>query len=100
MCGFDSGAGGSRLLTMKQPLDFRPTPDHVRAALEASCGALIALELIRARMTDAADDVRSMQGHITEAIDSLTQAIGELRLARDDQASAVALGFVLRPGSC
>ena len=83
---------------MTHSLDGSPTPDHVHTALEESCGALITLESIRARMADAGVDIRSMQGHITEAIDSLTQAIGELRLARDEQASALALGFVLRAG--
>ena len=83
---------------MRYASDCRPTPDHVETALDASCGTLIALESIRARMTNGAVDHRSLQAHITDAIASLTEAIGELRLAQDEHASALAFGFVLRAG--
>jgi hypothetical protein len=83
---------------MTSPGDCKPTSDHVETALDASCGTLIALESIRARMTDAAVDLRSLQELITEATESLTRAIGELRLAREERASALAHGFVLRAG--
>ena len=62
--------------------------DRLEAALEASCEALIELELIRAL---AGDDVNA---HANLALDSLRRAIVELRAARGEQQSALAPGFV------
>jgi len=81
---------------MTQPDDCRPAPDHFQTALEASCGALITLESIYAQTAHGPIDGSTLQPQLTEAIESLRQATAELRLARDDEPSALALGFVLR----
>ena len=87
----------SALLTMTQPDDCTPAPDHLRTALEASCGALIMLEWIRRETAAAEIDADSLQARLTDTIESLHRATAELRLARDDEPSVLAFGFVLRP---
>ena len=67
--------------------------DHIRAATEATCEALLAIELLEA--ADGPD--RSIQDrlHLSQATASLRQAIAELRLACDDPPGVLTLGFVL-----
>jgi hypothetical protein len=80
---------------MTHPRDYLPILDHIEAALEASCGALITLQSIDVDSTPNRD---GMHGHIAEAIYSLRHAIDELRSAQSRGASGLALGFVLARG--
>jgi hypothetical protein len=68
----------------------RPACEHLEAALEATCDALSVLQVIEAR-ADAHGWVKAQTGH---AIESLRQAVVDLRAARGTEASALALGFV------
>ena len=90
----------------------RPNPDRVSAALEASCGALIALEFARALLGEGDDELSGVQALTSRAIEAFRSAITELRsLARAGsgaqgdrapargRASMLALGFVLATGS-
>jgi hypothetical protein len=67
--------------------------DHVRAATEASCEALLAIELLEA----AGGPDRSVQDrrHLSQAAASLRRALAELRLASTDPPGVLTLGFVL-----
>lgn len=69
-----------------------PQPDEVRAALDATCDALMTLEALRSRGVDLAWDP---ERHLPEAIGLLRQAIAELLLARGGEESIVRYGFVL-----
>lgn len=62
--------------------------DRLEAAVEASCEALIELQLIRAA---GGEEVKV---HANRAIDSLRRAIVELRAARGERPSVLAPGFV------
>lgn len=62
--------------------------DSLEAALQASCEALVRLELIR-EVGDAA-----VKAHADLAIDSLRRAIPDIRAARGEHQSALAHGFV------
>ena len=73
-----------------------PQPDDVRSALEATCDALMTLESVRATTDDCSWDE---ERHLIEAIGLLRQTIRELRLARGDQESVVARGFVVGDAS-
>lgn len=64
-------------------------PDRLEAALQASCEALIALELIHALARD------ELETHAVRAIESLRRAIAELRAARGEEPSALVHGFVI-----
>lgn len=66
-----------------------PTSQHLDAALEATCDALSVLHVIDAR----SDDHGWVRGQAPHAINSLRNAIVELRAARGTDASALALGF-------
>jgi hypothetical protein len=81
---------------MKPPRDSPPTPDHIQAALEASNGALIGLEWIVAQLDEDAGDRASVRQQTRQAIESLRQAIVELRLARGESIGALTLGFILK----
>lgn len=70
---------------------------HIQTALEASCGALIVLESIRPRAEDHATE--ELCRPIQQAIDSLRQAIVELRSASDHGPSRLPKEFVLRAGA-
>jgi hypothetical protein len=67
--------------------------DHVRAATEASCEALLAIELLEA----AGGPDRSVHDrlHLSQASASLRRALDELRLACADPPGVLTLGFVL-----
>jgi hypothetical protein len=67
--------------------------DYVEVALDASCAALMALDLVR---TLAADDER-VTGRISLAIAALRHAIADLREQQAEGASAASNGFVCGP---
>jgi hypothetical protein len=68
----------------------------LQIALEASCDALVAMQLVRSNATD-----RSLRAAAMTAISALRRAITELRAAEDAGTSLLASGFVLerRTGS-
>jgi hypothetical protein len=66
--------------------------DDVRAALEATCDALMMIESLR---TKRGQHARDPGPHLIEAIAMLRQAIKELRLARGGEESVVGRGFVV-----
>ncbi len=79
--------------------------DHLQTALEAGCDALITLQALDARLTGdggstppATLDEASSRVQLTQAIEALRAAISELRLARDQDLSALGLGFVMGTG--
>jgi hypothetical protein len=78
-----------------------PTPDHVQAALEASCAALITFESLRTLGANPTIDLRGVQEHTTQAIESLRLAIAQLRLAKGGEPGVLTMGFVVAgdPGS-
>jgi hypothetical protein len=80
---------------MMHPRDYLPALDHIEAALEASCGALITLQSIRGAPTDRTYDADGMHAHVAQAVVSLREAIEELRSAQSSGTSGLALGFVL-----
>ena len=69
------------------------TSNHIRAATEAGCEALLAIELLEA----ADGPERSVQdrSHLSQATASVRRALAELRLALTDPPGALTLGFVL-----
>lgn len=67
------------------------SPDHLEAAIEASCETLVALQLIG----ETAADQEGVGAQTRRAIRSLRRAIDELRTERAERASAVAFGFVV-----
>ncbi len=81
---------------MPHPRDYLPALDRIEAALEASCAALVTLESINSVAGDGSDNGDSMGGHIGLAIGSLRNVIEELRLAQNNGACALAIGFVLK----
>jgi hypothetical protein len=84
---------------MKNSRDSPTTPDHLQAALEASNGALMGLEWILAQLTDEAEDRANVRQQTRQAMDSVRQAIAELRLARGESAGVLTLGFVIKADS-
>lgn len=64
--------------------------ERVDAALEASCEALVALQLVRGLASD-----ESLKLHTTRAIELVRRSIKELRAARGEPPSPFAYGFVL-----
>lgn len=81
---------------MKNPGDSPPTRDHLQVALEESNGVLLGLEWIFAQLAEEPDDRVGMRRQTRQAIESLRQAIAELRLARGENGAGLALGFVLK----
>lgn len=62
--------------------------DHLEAALQADCEALVALQVIRSLAND------ELEPHVIRAIDALRRAIVDLRAARGETRSPLAHGFV------
>ncbi len=81
---------------MAHPRDFLPVLDRIEAALEASCGALVTLESINSDAASGSDDRDGTAGHVGLAIRSLRTVIEELRLAQNNGACLLAIGFVLK----
>jgi hypothetical protein len=75
--------------------DHRHTGDQVESALEAAYGALMALESIRSDTRRA--DGLGAPAHVESAIESLRDALAQLRLSRSQSANPLVLGFV-QPG--
>ena len=75
-------------MTEREPLS---APDHLEAAIEASCETLVALQVI----SEAAPDDDRLNRQARRAIRSLRRAIHELRTERSERASALAFGFVV-----
>jgi hypothetical protein len=81
---------------MTHPRDYLPGLDRIEDALEASCGALVALESIACPVSDRAYEPDGIQEHVGQAIRSLRQAIEVLRSAHSDGVDGLAMGFVLK----
>lgn len=79
---------------MAHPRDYLPALDRIEAALEATCGALIALESLTSGAPEHPHGADGMQEHVGRAIRSLRDAIDELRSAQGAGADGLALGFV------
>jgi len=65
---------------MNHTREDKPADDHVKTALEVSCGVLMTLELIRTRVSDAGAEAPSARALLELAIESLREVIAELRL--------------------
>ena len=74
----------------------RVTLDRIEAALDAACGALVTVDSITPGAGAGLSDTDGMQRHLGLAIRSLREAIAELRLARSNGSSALAIEFVLK----
>ena len=84
---------------MDQPQAHRPTQDHhVAAALEASCGALLALEVARLEMVDSEAEVDAAMRELEQAMVSVRRAIDLLHAGPTKDAEMLSLGFVLGAG--
>ena len=70
------------------------SPDDFETAIEASCGALMVVEVIRSHAPASADEVASVQARLQEAIECLRRAITQLRMARSETVFPLAAGFV------
>jgi hypothetical protein len=81
---------------MPEPRDRPPPINHVEAALDASCGALVTLESF---CPDPLQVGSGVQQHVRCALRALREAIAELRLAEAKDSSGLALGFVLEATS-
>jgi len=79
---------------MHHPRDYLPALDRIEGALEASCGALVTLESIKGA-ADGLRDADGMEAYVALAIESLREAIEQLRLAQSNGSSALAIEFVL-----
>jgi hypothetical protein len=80
---------------MTHPRDYLPILDRIGVALEATCDALITLQSIDVLPT--AGEAADARGRVARAITHLQHAIEELRDARAQGHTGVALGFVLAP---
>jgi hypothetical protein len=80
---------------MTDPPESRTAVDHYEAALEASCDALITLQLIHASATSSLAEIEDVEGQITRAIKTLQRATAELRLARTERRNKLISGFVV-----
>jgi hypothetical protein len=76
---------------MTDPSGARSASDRFEAALQASCDALIELQLIRAQLAGGTD----VEAHATRAISALQRAIAEFRSAYRLEPGALDVGFVL-----
>jgi len=77
------------------PGKVTPAPDCIESALDAGCAALITLESICVRPGEGPnEDVRHP---LQQAIESLRQAIAELRSASAGTTRRLPDAFVLRP---
>ena len=86
---------GSAQSVMPHPRDYLPALDQIEAALEATCGALVTLESVKSNLPDDSNDPDGMRSHLGLAMASLRHVIEELRLAENNGAYALAIGFVL-----
>ncbi len=68
---------------------------HLEKAIEASCVALVSLELIGSCPGDAGEEIRTAQSEVRKVIELLRAALAELRLEEGEETSALAFGFVM-----
>ncbi len=80
---------------MPDPVEARLALAHCDAALEASCDALIVLQVIDALAINLSDDVSDIRNAVSVAIESTSRAISELRRARTVRRNSITVGFVL-----
>jgi hypothetical protein len=83
-----------RVEAMTQPQQQLQDADMLQAALESSCDVLMTLQSIEHSVH--AGENSTPHVHLARAIDGLRRTISELRLAREEEASIVGLGFVVR----
>ena len=76
---------------MSDPADARLALAHCDAALEASCDALIVLQVIDALAINLSD----VRNAVRVAIEATSRAISELRRARTVRGNPITVGFVL-----
>ena len=86
-------------MMMNPSPDQRSPADHVESALEVICGALVTLESVSESASRDPVDARGVQRVTSQAIESLRQAIAELRLALDAGTATLVPGFVLQSGA-
>ncbi len=79
---------------MMNVLDHNQRRDHLETALEAACCALVTLESIRSATGQLDADPVGIQAHVQCAIESLRDALTELRMSRSETANPLVLGFV------
>ncbi len=85
---------------MTQLRDTQLASHHLEKALECSCVALITLESMRARTGEVTEEIGLVHSQITELIESVRAALDDLRRARGEDSSPLALGFVLEEIDC
>jgi hypothetical protein len=68
---------------------------HLEKAIEASCVALVSLELISSCPGDASEEIRIAQSEVRKVIELLRAALAELRLEGGEAQTALAFGFVM-----
>jgi hypothetical protein len=86
-------------MMMKPSPERRSAADHVESALEVICGALVTLESVSESANRGPVDAKGVQRLTSQAIESLRQAIAELRLALDAGTATLVPGFVLQSGA-
>lgn len=77
---------------MTHPRDYLFVLDRIEAALEATCDALMTLQSVDT-LPSIANDPGEV--HVAQAISHLRQAVDELRDARSERQTGLALGFVV-----
>jgi hypothetical protein len=75
--------------------DPRTISHHMGAALEASCETLLTLQLLASGDGTKPADPSAFQLQVAQATESLRRSIGELRMAYEDHAGVLTLGFVV-----
>jgi hypothetical protein len=75
--------------------DIQPAVAHLESALEASCATLIALQASAYGMPDGVPETASVRAQLGRAIESVREAIAEMRAMHHIEASTLAFGFVL-----
>jgi len=80
---------------MTPPRDIRPALAHLESALEASCATLVALQAGALAMPDGGRETAAVRGQLARAVESLREAISELRALHEVETSLLAFGFVL-----
>ena len=75
-------------------------PDHIIAALEASCGALLVLEVTRQEIADAGSALEEATREVERAMASVRRAIAVLHAAAEpsspaEDAELASFAFVL-----
>ena len=80
---------------MTHSRDIERALAHLEMALEASCGALMAVEAMLGRATQVAREFCAVRGQIAQTIGVLRHGIAELRAGQGEPESVLAFGFVL-----